>query len=932
VGSSFKIFGLLLQVLLVAAFSGNGKVYAQHQDVCPGKTYDGLNWNEFTHKLMSEYGIQCYFQTDTIPVTTISVQSDTTVLLDVLNDNLNGYGVFAWKTYYGDYILTRGFKINSFPSGFFSTANEKTTNQQFSDTLSTRPDYLATADEYIWREANIGNKRYLGSKTVILSGKVLHKETGAGIVGANLFIEELRRGTTTDNTGHYSIDLPAGKYILKVSSIDSKEIKYKLNLNSEGTLDILLEPRTYLLHEVEIKSDKNRHIRGTQMGIEKLSVKSIKEIPVVLGEKDINKVALLLPGIQSMGEGSQGFNIRGSPSDQNLFYIENVPVYNTSHLFGFFSAFNSEAINDFIIYKSNIPIEYGGRLASIFRINARNGKLNRFNLSGGISPVTSNLLFEGPLKKDKGSFLVAGRSTYSDWILGTLNDPDIRNSKAGFYDGLMNFSFQLTNKNHVSVFAYGSNDRFRLSDIINYNYFNAGGSLAWRYVADNKNSLGLNIVHSRFGFSEENNEVEIAAFSQDYNLSHSQLNFVFNFHDINGHKIKIGLNSALYKINRGDYNPLTSKSVVLKQGFEPEQALETSVFAGDTWEISNKLSVEAGLRLNSFVSLGPDMVFKYLPYQPVIIENITDSVYYGNNSIVQHYFSFDYRLAASYVFTEDFSVKAGINKLHQHIFLLSNTITISPNAIWKLCDYYLEPMSGIQYSIGMYKNLLGGGYELSMEAYLKKVKNLVEYKDGAEFALNAHPETDIIQGNLTSYGLEFMVRKNYDRFTGWVNYTFSRAKVLAVNEINQERNNNGQEYFANYDKPHSFNLVAKYALSKRYYFSGNVVYSTGRPITIPSSIYYQNQMEVTQYSLRNEYRLPDYFRIDASFTIEGNLKRNKLFHGSLVFSVYNLTGRRNAYSVFFRNESGHINAYKLSVFGVPIFSVSYNFKLGSYNE
>lgn len=921
---------LLSLILQIALFTG---LCAQEGNIVLKRSFDHLEWKEFEAKVEQDFNVRFFYLPEIIPQFYVRVDSDTSTLNHVLKQNFKKYGIDVFADNTGNYFLLRNRVLKTdIPASLINPPGKNLPKQEREQAMAEE-SYLTTKSEFVWREITIGSRKEgINKNKFLIKGRISSTANQEPVIGASLYVEELEKGTTTDTYGEFSLSLPKGEYTIRVSSIESQQVKYKVRILSGGTLNIQLEPKLHMLSEVVIKSDRFRHVKGTEMGIEKLSVKNIKEIPVVLGEKDINKVALLLPGIQSLGEGASGFNVRGSPADQNLFYIDRVPVYNTSHLFGFFSAFNSDAIDEFTLYKSKIPIKYGGRLASIFELKAKKGGNEKFSARGGISPVTGRLMIEGPLKKRKSSFLLAGRSTYSDWLLGMLNDPDIRNSSGNFADGIANFSLQLNNKNYLNIFAYGSHDKFKLADILNHEYDNLGASVAWRHVFSNKSDIDFSFVHSSYGFSEKNNEYDFASYKQSYTLEHDQFNAVYSLKLNNDHEVSIGVNSTRYTVQRGDYLPLKENSSVIPRSFQPEKALESALFISDLWKLNEKFTIEGGLRFNNYLYLGPQSINIYANGQPMLRENIIDSTYYGENELIESFNNMDYRLAANYLINEDLSVKASFNRIHQYIFLLSNTITISPTAIWKLSDPHIKPMSGNQISVGLYKNIWAGHLNASIEAYYKKVDRLVEYKDGADFTLNKYPETDVIQGELDAYGIEFMIKKPYGKLNGWFNYTYSHAQVKAINQARNEENNFGLSYPANYDKPHAVNLVANYKFSRRLSTSANIVYSTGRPITLPSAIYYQNGMEILQYSLRNEFRIPDYFRVDLSFTYEGNLKKEKFAHGSFVFSVYNLTGRRNAYSVYFRSEDGQIKGYKLSIFGTPIFSIAYNFKLGNYED
>jgi hypothetical protein len=641
---------------------------------------------------------------------------------------------------------------------------------------------------------------------------------------------------------------------------------------------------------------------------------------------------LLLPGVQVVGEGASGFNVRGSPADQNMFYVSKIAVYNTSHLFGFFSSFNPDLIEDFTLYKSNIPAKYGGRLSSIFDIKTKQGRQDHFSARGGISPVTARLMVEGPIIKNKLSYIAGIRSTYSNWIMRSLPDPILSHTTAYFGDANFGLSYNPNNKNQIKLYSYYSSDNVNLYPSNKYDYANAGASAEWTHSLKKRQLLDLSMQYSYYKFNGENTEYAPAAYSQGYNLQQTEFDASYNFKLGEKHDLNAGLTSILYLIENGDFLPLNEESDVKPVYLGSEKGVETGIFISDEWKPLPVLTVYGGLRYNLYGFLGPKTVFQYQENEPKTPENIVDTLHFGNNELVKGYTGLDYRFAINYLLTPNLSVKASFNRLHQYIFMLSNTIAISPTDKWKLVDYNIEPMVGDQASLGFYSSLLRGRIEASVEGYYKTVNNLVDYKDGANLLVNEFPERDVLQGNLEAYGVEFMIRKPTGKMNGWINYTYSSAKIIVDKPESGESINYGIEYPANYEKPHAFNLVFNYNFARRFSFSTNLVYSTGRPITYPTSIYYQDGQPILNYSLKNEYRLPDYFRIDASVTLEGNLAKKKFMHGSWIFSVYNLTGRKNAYSVYFKSEDGKINAYKMSIFGSPIFSITYDFKLGNYNE
>lgn len=917
----------LFVALTLSALSG----FAQKEIVVNNK-FQGKPLQELLKYITTGSVVQVYiFPKDSLPETKVVIPAGSNSLGAVLKKSLEGTG---YKPFFGFdnqvFILKGDNLITEFPDGFFASQNPDETGNQSSQ-RANQGEFLRTENKLITKEVTIGNaKAGSGKENLVLSGTVSSEKSGQPIVNGTIYVGELEQGVVTNNDGRYYLELSKGTYTIRFSSLESIEQNFKVTMLSDGILDVALPLKSYQLSEVVVSSERNNNVKGSQMGFERITVKQIKEIPVVMGERDLIKVALLLPGVQSVGEGSSGFNVRGAPVDQNLFYINRVPVYNPSHLFGFFSVFNADAVVEFSLLKGNIPAKYGGRLSSIFDIKALEGKKDKFSMKGGISPITANVLVEGPLEKEKSSYMLSFRSSYSDWILNQTRNITLKSSSAFFGDLMGNFSIQLDPQNEINIFGYYSYDDANIAGLTTNNYQNIGGSILWKRIIRDKHSFDLSVASTAYNFENQNLEYEYSAYKQKFSLRHNEIKSSFTFRPNQQHAVQLGLDAVLYETHQRDLQPASEKSEIKIQSYEPEKAIEAGLFLSDQWNINDQLEATAGLRLNVYRYLGPKTVYTYIDGLPRELEYINDTSFYANNANIKTNSNLDYRFGLKFLITENLSVKAGYNRLHQYIFMLSNTIAVSPTDTWKLADSHIEPMTGDQISAGIYTNILGGFLEFSLEGYYKKVKNLVEYKDGADLVLAENPEAEIIQGNLDAYGLEFMLRKPWGDLNGWVNYTYSRSEILAVNDARGEQNNFGLSYPANFDKPHTFNLVANYRLSKRLSFSGSVVYATGRPITYPTALYYLNGVEITHYSLRNQYRLPDYFRVDVAMNFEGNLKRKKLIHGSWSFSVYNLTGRKNAYSVFFNNDNGEIKAYRLSVFGVPIFSVTYNFKLGNF--
>jgi hypothetical protein len=772
-----------------------------------------------------------------------------------------------------------------------------------------------------------GNSSYAGT---YINGKIVDSETGEPLIGATVYILELKKGTVTDIDGRYNLALPAGKYSIDFSSMGMESQHYTLDIRSAGKLDISMEKSLIPISEVVVTTNRHHNVRGTQMGFEQLNYQVVKDIPVVMGEKDLLKIAQMLPGVQSVGEGSAGINVRGSSADQNMIYINKVPVYNSSHLFGFFSSINPDIIKDFSLYKSNLPVKYGGRLASFFDISTRQGNMKKFSARGGISPITGHVSAEGPVIKDKAAFVVSARSTYSDWILKRLTDPDLRKSEAAFYDLAGVFTYEPNENNLIKVFAYNSNDKFSLGSTNKYIYSNSGTSINLRHRINSRSSADLALVFGTYSFGTTDKSEETFAYRHDYRIDHYELKSDFSWLSANNHKVSYGFSSILYNLNRGNVTPFGELSLRTPVKLGIENGLESAVYVADELVLAERLTVYGGLRISSYLVLGPSEVFRYKSGSPKQQMNIADTLNFNPGSVSKTYFGLEPRLALNYLIDNDRSVKFSYNRVKQYLFMLSNTISISPTDQWKLCDYNILPPYLDQVSAGYYQDYPLRYLSSSIEIYRKWGHNVPEYRDGASFINSPHSEMETLQGKQNTYGIELMLKKNAGRLNGWASYSYSRSFMKFSSPLPGESINYGQPFPSNYDRPHNLSVVCNFKTNRRLSISANMVYITGRPVTYPVAIFYLDNIKYVYYSDRNKYRIPSYYRFDLSLNLEGNLLKKKLAHSFWQLNFYNLTGRNNAYSVFFKNEEGKINGYKLSIFGQPIVTLSWNFKFGNY--
>jgi hypothetical protein len=757
-------------------------------------------------------------------------------------------------------------------------------------------------------------------------------ETGEPVAGATMVLTETGKGSISDQNGIVTIALAPGRYSVQFSFIGMEQVNAVLEVHSDGDFQLQMQPAVIALNEVMILGEQYRDINSTDIGVERFSMKTLKQVPVFMGERDVIKISKLLPGITSAGEASSGVNVRGGNVDQNIFYIDRLPVYNTSHLFGFFSAFNSDIIRDFSIYKGNVPVNYGGRLSSVFNILTRKGNNKMYTAHAGISPVSAHLTFEGPIRKERSSFLVSGRSSYSDWILNRIEDPEIRNSDAFFYDLAASLNFQPGTKNTLQMFYYQSFDDFKYGELSDYEYANRGGSVNWiRNISPALTSKVTGTVSIyRFG-NVEKSEIS-RAYSHEYLLNHNELLANFTWVPAINHNVDFGANLIYYRLDRGRVEPYGPESIRKRTNLGFEHAVEGSLFVSDNITLASWLNLYGGFRYSYYSRLGPETVMLYEPGRPKTSNTIVDSISFKSFRPVRFNSGPEFRIAMNMKAGPNTSFKLAFNQMRQYLFMLSNTVTISPTDQWKLSDYHIDPQSGYQFSAGAYHIFPRPGVSGSLELYYKYSRDIVEYKDGADFVNTPLTETQVLQGFQNAYGAELMLKKNSGRLDGWISYTLSRSGMEVPGDNEFEDINRGEPYPSNYDRPHVLNVVANYHINRRFSVSSNVVYMSGRPVTFPASLYYINEVAYIDYFARNEFRVPDYFRIDLSLTVEGNLKADKLFHSTWSLNVYNLLGRNNPQSIYFRSHEFFVQGYAFSVIGVPIFTLSWNVKLGNYES
>jgi CarboxypepD_reg-like domain/TonB-dependent Receptor Plug Domain len=920
----------LFTILLIFFLSSFFLEAQDSGDILFSGEFQDVPFEKFVEAVEQETGVTFYFLDSWVQGIRVTASGTEISLRRTLERTLLPAGLYVYMEDDGVF-LTQGQLVRRLPD-YTGGADDAGLLNGGSSELSTAEQRYIDGRKAGMLETLIVGSRSLGEgkNVAVLHGKITDLDTGDPLIGATIYFEEIKKGAATDVDGRFSFVIRPGKYTVEFKCMGMKDRRNYMEVFSGGDLSITMEKSVIALTEVVVQANRYHNVKGTQMGFDRLNYKVMKEVPVVMGEKDVLKVIQMLPGVQSVGEGAAGFNVRGSAADQNMIYINKVPVYNSSHLFGFFTSFSSDIVKDFTLYKSNLPASFGGRLASFFDITGKQGNMKRYTAHGGISPVTGRLSLEGPIKKGKSSFIFAGRSSYSDWILKRLEDPQLRESKANFYDLSGALTWEPGEKTLIKAFGYYSSDRFSLGTTNDYAYSNAGSSLNIRHRLSNRVTGDLAFVYGTYEFETVDKTVASEAWTQKYRINHYEAKLDMTWLSLGKHKLTFGGNGILYKLNRGSVLPFGDLSMRTPLELGLDNGVETAVYLADEISLTPRLTLYGGLRYALFMSMGPGDILVYgegLPYQS---GNVVDVLEPESYEVVKTYTSLEPRASLNMMLGANNSLKFSYNRVKQFLFMLSNTLAISPTDQWKLVDYNIRPPMVDQLSLGFYQDFPRGGVNTSIEFYYKKLDGVVDYRDGANFISTAHVETVTLQGAQEAYGMEALLRKSVGKISGWVAYSYSRSFMQVASRIPGESINLGDPYPSNFDRPHNLSVVTNLKLNRRLSLSANMVYSSGRPVTYPVSIYYVEDMQFVDYSDRNAYRIPDYFRLDLSINLEGNLRERKLFHSYWMLNFYNVTGRRNAYSVYFQNDNGTINGYKLSIFGQTIITLSWNFKLGNY--
>ena len=745
----------------------------------------------------------------------------------------------------------------------------------------------------------------------------------SSLIGASVIVLETGSGDVTNDKGVAKLTLNRGNHTLQVSYLGFETVTEKIKVIGSGLIRIQLVMSAQTIDEIVVNASADQNVKSTELGKQVISIEKIESLPPFVGEPDILKSITLLPGVSTVGEASAGFNVRGSNADQNLILLGGAPLYNPSHLFGFFSAFNTELIQDVSIYKGGIPANYGGRAASIIDLRYKRGSQEKWEGKASLGVVSAKVSAGGPVLSDKLTLMVAGRASYSNWILKEIKDVDISKSRANFYDLNAILDYDISDDFSVRYAFYRSSDDFRLASDTSFSWSNQNHTLTFQKTFKGKFLIDLDAIHAAYKFAIIDKS-PFSSFKLNSKIEDQGLNLGFKYFVTPTQDIAFGAQTKLVTIRPGELIGTNPDFPINPFKVDTEKANESGVYLQHNFELGRFIGLSYGIRYNEFRFLGPNDVPAYDPLLPRSEENITEFTNYGKGKVIQKYTGWEPRASIRLSFDENTSIKAGYNRMYQYIHLISNTTAIAPTDVWKLSDPYVKPQEVVQYSGGIFRNFKNKTIEASVEVFYKDIKNILDYKDGATLLLNNNLESDLLNGKGRAYGLELYLEKKTGALTGWISYTYSRSERRVIGSFPEEIINDGDWYPSNYEKPHTLSFVGNYEINKRLEMSAIFTYSTGRPVSYPSAKFnYFNGVNIAYYDTRNSFRAPDYHRLDLSLTYSLENKK-KLLAGDFVLSIYNFYGRKNAFSVFFDDIPGAPpQAFRLSVLGIPFPSLSY---------
>ncbi|MBP5336518.1 MAG: carboxypeptidase-like regulatory domain-containing protein [Bacteroidales bacterium] len=880
----------LLCTLLLAACLGGGSLSAQ--DLLEVKR---VELDSLVHFLRKEFQPDIYYVKDEAEQSTFSVSAPRAQFLDAAFDALREKGYIISSYGSARFILHSKSVFTSLPSGYFDDGRSQLTDDSGLQQYLAEQSAVVTFQNKVYEigESNAGRRG-----KVYVSGHVRDIASGEPLVGVSVYDDKTGAYTVTDAAGFYRVALPVGDNILNLSGYSLDDMHLTLKVWDDGVLDVVMKEKVLALTGAVVSADAVSHHRDAKMGIERVRMEVINKIPSAFGEGDIIKAVLTLPGVKSVGEASSGFNVRGGSTDQNLILFNDGTIYNPTHLFGIFSAFNPDIVSEVELYKSSIPAEFGGRISSVLDVRSREGNANKIAGSLGIGLLTSRFHLEGPLAKGRTTFIIGGRTTYSNWLLNLLPDnSEYAGGRASFSDVNASLTHKVNDANTLQAYFYWSRDGFDFSRDPAFRYANLNGSLKWRSRLSSRLNLTAVAGYDRYGARLENSlgQNQMSGYKVDTQINQGFAKATFRYAVTDAHDLSFGLHATYYNLQPGAMSPLyEGESLVKTWAIDRQEALEPALFVSDSWNVTPDLTLEGGVRMSGLLALNP----------------------------AKFYLTPEFRVSGKYSFRDNLSVKAGFNTMSQHIHLISNTSSVSPIDTWQLSTDRIRPQTGWQAAAGLYWTVANGTVDLTLEAYYKRTAHQLDYKSGATTLMNPHLADDLVETYGKAYGIEFMAKKTSGKLTGWLSYSYSRSLLREMADRGVDTINGGDWYNAPHDKPHEVKLTGNYKFTHRYSLSVNLDYATGRPVTLPIGTYWYGGGYRLAYSQRNTYRIPDYFRLDLAINIDPGHYLRQFSHMSWTIGVYNVTARKNAYSVFFEGTE----SYLLSVFAYPIPYINLNLK------
>ncbi len=873
-------------------------------------TFEGVSISQVLQEIEKTNNVPFYYKQSDLPNKSITATFENTSLADVL------YEVFRETPI--DFMAYRDYAIILAPQNIVQESYSADYYQALENNLNEDESERESK-----RTIVVGNFRNLSaSGRAKITGTILDEQTKEPIIGATLLFTELNVGTATDFNGAYETEIPTGEYELLIQYIGYSDMVKKIKVFSDGMVDLELSKAAVDLEEVVVSARAvDANIENAQIGVSRLEVKDIKKTPTFLGEADVVKTLLLNPGVSSIGEGATGFNVRGGNVDQNLVLQDEGFIFNSSHALGFFSTFNADLVRSVELYKGSIPAQFGGRLASVLDVELRDGNFEEFKIKGGAGPVSSRVSLEGPVIKDKSSFLIGFRSTYSDWILNTINVEAVKRSSAFFYDANLKYTHRIDKKNSIILSGYSSQDEFVFNNEFGFDYSTWMAQLTFKTIFSDQLYNNFSLTTSTYT-SKQTDLAELTGSALENDISYYKFKNALTYTLDNDMKLDMGISSILYNSLPGNRTPFGDLSDVLPKRLEEEKGLESAAFINTEYEVSPSLLVTGGLRFSYYQFLGPKTIYQYgendptLGFDNIIGANIEDGV-------IASYGTLEPRLSLRYRLSADKSVKLGYSRTAQYVNQIYNSDTPTPTNQFQLTTNYIKPQRSHNLSAGYFQNFNNNNIETSVELFARVIDDAFDYKDFAELIVNDHLETEILAGEGRAAGVELSVKKKEGTYNGWVSYTYSRAerRIDGINKNNW--------YKSNFDQPHNASLVLNYNPNKRHTVTVNFNYSTGRPATPPLGNYVTDRgLAIPIYAERNQVRIPDYHRMDIAYTIDQGYKKTAKFKTSWTISLYNVYGRKNAFSVYYTQGAFNIpQANKLAILGSVFPAVTFNFEI-----